>query len=555
MQTNPWRSRKIHYPVLLIILLAGGICRFYNLSWDDGYNYHPDEMNITAAVSRIAIPHQLDPDFFAYNGFPLYLYRATAQLASAVTGDPSWTGSWSRIALIGRLLSALFSTLSIYLVYRIGKKAISETGALLAGFLTAVSVGLLQAAHYGVTESLLLFLLLALSALALHAVQAKTFIPRHWYAMSLLCGVAMGTKSSAILFLTVPATAGALLMYRERNPGILWRAIPLFLAAFAVFVLVSPFSILKFSAFTDTMRYESNVVWGRVQVPYTLQFQGTLPYWFFFKNLHWHAGLIIPAAGFLGILMWVTAIARRKESVDALPLLLFAMVYWIYVGSWYAKFIRYTVLLLPFLILGTCRLFDRMLDHSRMRPLAVIITVFTLITTALWALIFMSIYRSPATRTAASHWIYENIPPQSVILREHWDYGLPVHLAGRETPPFRFVTMNNYDADTDAKMQAVSGMLAEGDYLIVASRRLSGTIGRAQDQYPLTSGYYRKLFAGLLGYMPVRKFASYPALWGIEINDDGAEETFQVFDHPVVQIFKNSERLPAARILALLKEP
>jgi len=172
VQTNPWRSRKIHYPVLLIILLAGGICRFYNLSWDDGYNYHPDEMNITAAVSRIAIPHQLDPDFFAYNGFPLYLYRATAQLASALTGDPSWTDSWSRIALIGRLLSALFSTLSIYLVYRIGKKAISETGALLAGFLTAVSVGLLQAAHYGVTESLLLFLLLALSALALHAVLA-----------------------------------------------------------------------------------------------------------------------------------------------------------------------------------------------------------------------------------------------------------------------------------------------------------------------------------------------------------------------------------------------
>jgi hypothetical protein len=115
--------------------------------------------------------------------------------------------------------------------------------------------------------------------------------------------------------------------------------------------------------------------------------------------------------------------------------------------------------------------------------------------------------------------------------------------------------MNNYDADTDAKMQAMSGMLAEGDYLIVASRRLSGTIGRAQDQYPLTSGYYRKLFAGLLGYLPVRTFTSYPALRGIEINDDGAEETFQVFDHPVVQIFKNSERLPADRILALLKEP
>jgi 4-amino-4-deoxy-L-arabinose transferase-like glycosyltransferase len=551
---GPVSSGKTHPFLLFLILLMGVTCRFYNLNWDDGYNYHPDEMNITAVVSRITIPHQLDPGFFAYNGFPFYLYRAAAQLAATVTHDHAWTEAWARITLVGRFLSALFSTLSIYLIYRIGKKTITETAALLAAFLTAVAVGLIQAAHYGVTESLLLFLLLAIAACALDAVQKKAFVSLHWYTMAALCGLALGTKTSALSFLVIPCAAGALLFFREGDRRILWHAVPLCLAAFMVFCLVSPYSLLKFSAFADTMRYESDVVWGRVRVPYTLQFRNTQPYWFFFKNLHWHAGLVIPTAGFLGMALWFIAVVRKKEAVEALPLLLFGLLYWIYVGNWYAKFIRYTLLMLPLLILGTCWLLHRMVGYRWLKPLAVLLIAITLITSTLWAGAFISVYRSPATRTAASQWIYENVPPQSVILREHWDYGLPVHLAGREAPPFRFVIMNNYDPDSEEKMRAMSGMLEEGDYLIVASRRLSGSIGRAPDQYPLTASYYRKLFAGVLGYTLVQTFASYPTLWGITINDDEAEETFQVFDHPVVRIFKNNGRLQASRLLEILKQ-
>jgi hypothetical protein len=114
--------------------------------------------------------------------------------------------------------------------------------------------------------------------------------------------------------------------------------------------------------------------------------------------------------------------------------------------------------------------------------------------------------------------------------------------------------MNNYDPETEEKVQDMSRALEAGDYLILASRRLSGTIGRAHDAYPLTSRYYEKLFNGRLGYTPIRTFSSYPAVWGFEINDDKAEETFQVFDHPVVHIFKNSKRLPATHLVKILKE-
>jgi hypothetical protein len=212
------------------------------------------------------------------------------------------------------------------------------------------------------------------------------------------------------------------------------------------------------------------------------------------------------------------------------------------------------VFLLPLLILSTCWLFDRLLGYRRVKALAVIIILLTLITNTVWAGAFMSIYRSLSTRTAASRWIYENITPQSVILREHWDYGLPVPLRGQQDPSFLFATMNNYDPDTEEKVQNMSKILEGGDYLIVASRRLSGTIGRARDVYPFTSSYYEKLFAGRLGYTSMQTFSSYPAVWGFELNDDKAEETFQVFDHPVVHIFKNSKRLPATHLVKILKE-
>jgi hypothetical protein len=554
VRNNLLRSKKVHFSLVLLTILIGGIGRFYNLNWDDGYNYHPDEMNITIAVSRVAIPDQMDPGFFAYNGFPIYLYKAIAQTLSKITGDASWEEEWSKLTFIGRFLSALFSTLSIYLVYWLGKKTINENAALLAAYLTAVTVGLIQTAHYGITESLLLFFLLAIAACAVNILKEPAGFAGYWYTMALLSGLAIGTKTSALSFLVIPFSTWTILFFRGKNRALFLGAFSFCAVTLIVFILVSPYSLLHFYAFTESMKYEGEVVWGILKVPYTLQFQNTPAYWFFFKNLHWHTGLVIPTMGMLGMVFWLSALWRRSEAVYALPLLLFGVLYWGYVGSWYAKFVRYTVPLIPILILSTCWLFDRLLGFRRVKPLAVIIILFTLITNTAWAGAFMSIYSSMSTRTAASRWIYENIPPGSVVLREHWDYGLPVPLRGKQDPSFQFVIMNNYDPDTEEKVLNMSSALERGDYLIVASRRLSGTIGKAHNTYPFTSRYYHKLFEEKLGYTPIQTFSSYPTLWGFAIKDDKAEETFQVFDHPVVHIFENRERLPASHIEKILRE-
>ena len=46
--------------------------------------------------------------------------------------------------------------------------------------------------------------------------------------------------------------------------------------------------------------------------------------------------------------------------------------------------------------------------------------------TAAWGAGFFTIYLRPNTRVAASRWIYDHVPVDSVVANEHWDWGLPL---------------------------------------------------------------------------------------------------------------------------------
>ena len=57
-------------------------------------------------------------------------------------------------------------------------------------------------------------------------------------------------------------------------------------------------------------------------------------------------------------------------------------------------------------------------------------------------------------------------------------------------------------------------------------------------QHAVVKQYYRDLFSGRLGFELVANVAGLPSLFGASINDDDAELTFRLFDHPRVFVFK-----------------
>ena len=159
---------------------------------------------------------------------------------------------------------------------------------------------------------------------------------------------------------------------------------------------------------------------------------------------------------------------------------------------------------------------------------------------------FINIYQKPNTRIQASDWINENIKPGSILAVEHWDDSLPI-VNGNN---FVHVTLPLYDPDTDSKWQSINYTLQNTDYIIIASNRLYAPLMRMTDCknlpprkcYTKTAKYYENLFGEKLNFSKVAEFSEYPTipLTNIKLVDDNADESFTVYDHPKIIIFKNT---------------
>jgi len=532
---------------LITATLIGSFFRFYNLNWDSGYLFHPDERNIANAVVKINFFKQLNPEFFAYGGFPIYLYRATADILNFFTHKSSWISSWGDINVIGRFYSALFSSFTILPLFFLAKDLGGRKIALLSVTVYAFSVGSIQTAHYAVTESLITLVVVLVTYFSLQIIKKVTL--RTTLILGLIIGVGAASKITALSFIIIPLSAFFLSVLRKKQIiNTFLHLIILVVVAIFTYVIFSPYSILSWGKFLESMKYESGVSTGSLPVVYTLQFDKTIPYLFQLKNLFWQMGIIAFFAE-IGFLFVILKTIFKKEK-KLFVFVIFPLIYFLYASSWHTKFIRYMVPTIPFFIISAAILLEEI--KLKYRLFGKILITFAVVSSILWTLAFFSIYTRGQTRITASKWIYQNIPAGSKILTEHWDDGLPVSISNVPPRTYNIEQLTIYDNENGPKAEYYGTKLANADYIVINSRRLYGTLINLPEKYPITSRYYKLLFAEKLGYKKVAQFTSYPSLFGVEVNDDKSEETFQVYDHPKVIILKNAERLDKNKIRILL---
>lgn len=542
-------DRKTKLLLGLIILIAA-FFRFYNLNWDDGHFFHPDERNIANAVTAIRLFSQMDPKFYAYGGFLIYIYALTANFLVWLFHNPIFAQDWTWINVIGRAYSALFSTLTIIPIYLLGTKLFTKKTALLGAFIYAVTVSSIQTAHFSTTENLLTLLITVITLLSV------VFYEKISYKLSLfigiVLGIAVGTKTTGISFLVVPLlTLGILLTKRKVSiKKFLISLIIIGLSSGITFTLSSPYTFLNFDKFMESMHYENSVVLGTNPVVYTLQFTHTIPYLFQLKNLFWQLGVF----AIFAILGAVTSTIHGVKSKKYLfcIFLVFPLMYFLYVGSWFTKFNRYMVPLFPFLILLGSHFL--VLIKNKYDYLGKAVIGIVVLCSVLYSFAYLSIYTHPQTRIETSEWIYSHVPRGSFILSEHWDDGQPIPLLSGAPDNYRTMPLAIYDQDNDAKLDYYANYLSQADYITINSRRLYGTLMHLPEKYPLTQKYYQLLFAEKLGYQKVAEFHSYPRLFGITLNDDSSEETFQVYDHPKTFIFKNTHHYSYSQLRTTLSQ-
>ena len=585
-----WRKSL---PLALILIVAATL-RLYGLNWDGGHWLHPDERRIYFVVLELDWPHSLaeamspssplNPGFFAYGSLPFYLLKLAVTLLAPVW--PALRGT-DNLHLLGRPLAVLFDLGTVYLTYRLAAILLPDDrsrggvrwGALLAAGLMSVAVLSVQIAHFYTVDTLLTFNVMLTLNLAADVAQGAGRLRQ--IALGVALGLALATKIAAapLVFVLFVAYYTQTQLSGSKSPiflslTALRRMVLPLLVAMVTFFIAQPYALIDWPTFLQDTLSEAQIARGALDVPYTIQYAGTLPYLYpLWQTALWGLAPLLGLLGWAGLAASLIRWLRRGPWTDAL-LLAWAGPYLIVTGLLYTKYLRYMLPLVPILCLLAADLMlrigrlwkaasgERSTSAHRLRYAVILLVI---LTSTAYALIFVSLYAAPHSWVTASEWIYRNVPAGSTLAVEHWDTALPlaVEVNGLLAGPAAYDTrtLPLYDEpDNAAKWTVLAEDLAESDYLILASRRLYGSIPRRPDRYPVATHYYDLLFAGHLGFELAGEFTRGPAFLNPRISPlPGAvpallrpDESFVVYDHPRALVFRNAGHLPGEEILRRL---
>lgn len=620
--------------------------------WQTAFKPHQTTLNpfywpAAETTDGIVVPQDM-PRKFAYGHVPLYL-------GVGVTRLTEWAGEWLRpflppdwlltrdifnganwneyrhLTAVGRLLTAITDMATVLMIYLLGRRLFAPAAGLLAASFLAVNVMHIQLSHFFTVDPFMTFFVVTAVYCMACALTTSGKRTGNWLLWaSIATGLAVGSKFSAVM-LIFPLTLTA--VWSQKQHWKQWLTISIFVVA-VTFALTNPFAILDLtcevrtpvthlgpltipsinwgSCYLGNIGTQGAMVRGELDLPFTRQYAGTLPYLYYLEmQFRWGMGPLLALVAFAGLgwaiwhgwrqLGWGGRPAREKvqqwlAGITALQfdrfvpedgriqaqlvLLAWVMPYFLITGGFYVKFMRYLQPITPFLALyGAAMLWQWPRSWWRRGVITAV-----LLTTTLYAISFINIYSTPHPWIAASQWIHTHVPTGSLILSEQWDDPLPVTLTidnqlysrqAYRLAELPWLTQVD-ERDTREALYQNLELLAQADYVVISSNRVYGVIPRLPERYPLSSQYHQLLFDGALGYELVFVTDRAPNLGGFFLQPDTfgwpglrppakvaaylaarsgvrwgrADESFTVYDQPLTMIFANTGRKTAAEMLA-----
>lgn len=551
--------------LLLALVLAIAIfLRLYGQDWDQGTYQHPDERFIAmVSANRVEMPRLYDigsifrpstspinprrddehgnPLSFAYGTLPIAVQQFTGW-ALNLFSDRDWN-SYRELYTVGRTLTALADTLTVALVFLIGRRLFGAIAGLIAASLYAGSVLAIQLAHFFAVDTWLTLFVTATVYLLMRFVEQPTL---KW---SLVAGAVIGmtfaTKASVpALLVPVLATYGYVYWKSDDRRQALSIAAAGGLISIAFFTLFEPYALIRIRPFVEDIRLQATIVRGQFDIPFTRQFVGLTPGFYEIRNMFAFTmgpGLLLASLAGLVWATWRTISTRQVQL--AIPVV-WVLAYLPITLSTEARFLRYSLPIFPMLAIFAAGFLVWLLSQPRFKMAGQVATVAVLASTAIWAAGFMSIYPQGHTRLEASDWIFENVPPGSVISAESWDDPLPVRTVNSPPIPYDIRTLDMYgDRQPEEKVAYLYNELQEIEFVVLSSNRLVDSVDNLPWRYAVQNEFYRRLDAGQLGFQLVYEGLVQPELFGFTYDDRNADESFTVYDHPHVRIYQRAEML------------
>lgn len=542
---------------------------------------------------------------YVYGTFPLFLVKAVATLRGHDPAGPN--NSYNTTVVSGRQVTAAFDVLAILLTYMLASAVAGRRVALLAALLYAIAVLPTQLAHFWTMDPFLNVFALLTLLLSVHWVRAQG--ARAWAlapAIGIAIGLAAACKINGAIFAAIPilATLLRIALHDVERLGATWngQAAPrrhrsAWLNDLSMLCLAGAVSLLVFRvaqpyAFTgphpwdfaldqqwwNDIQRERDFQQGNADYPPFVQFAGTTPFLTALQNITlWGLGPTLTLAAFAALAVALIRAARTHDVALLLPAAaaILVLAFW---GPRFVAFMRYFLPMYPVLALFAAWGLVTLLQHAgnglhlhlprktlaltprQARLLAAGALLLVVAPSIWWALAFQRIYIEEHPRIAATRWIYTHIPPGKTITTEIWDDPVPWDFPGRQ-PQYRLIELDLYRTDSPEKIhelvfgspgQANRTGLQGADYIAVTSNRIRDSIPRLEREYPATIRYYQLLDSGQLGFERIATFRVHPSFLHISIDDSSAEESFTVYDHPEVRIYRKTTTFDANRAYALL---
>jgi hypothetical protein len=160
--------------------------------------------------------------------------------------------------------------------------------------------------------------------------------------------------------------------------------------------------------------------------------------------------------------------------------------------------------------------------------------------------------------------------PDDMVYRDDLPSGLSEYTCasmGMYNSHYQGIQLWMVAEDNDQKYRAMTNALDQADYIVITSNRFYDSLSRIPLRWPMTLAFYDALFAGEAGFELVKTFESAPALGPFTIRDQvlptddlpdfvnehwEAEEAFNVYDHPIVLVFRKTDDYSPEKLRAIL---
>lgn len=544
-------SHKKYLLILLVLITIGAFFRFYNLDWGAPYYFHPDERNIASSISQLHFPNQMNPHFFAYGSFPLYITYFTGFVINQFTSCQTLGNcdvSFEQAIIIGRFYSALLSLLLIPLLFFIGKNMFNASVGILTAFFATFSVGLIQFAHFSTFEIWLTFLTLCLLYFCIKIIRNAKL--KYIFLAAFITGILIAVKISSIILLVLPLFSICIAMvthlkHKEKKIFLKFLVIVIYcvvlcITSLVTFTMYAPFTFLDQESFFSSLNYESSVALGTLPVFYSGEFFNTVP--ILFHIIRIYPFLLNPLITILCIpsLLYFFYKMLKHRSYPYMLLTVFFIILFISQAFLFVKWTRYVLPTIPILyLIGAASLVDlsRYLSQKNIfnnyaAPIfAGILYSICFICAVSY---FITVYVQEDTRISAVQFAYKNIPHSAKILSEVYDLGIvPFNSKYQSITLFNF-----YDLDQGVEND-LNELLNNSDYIILPSQRILKTRLINPKKFPRGNAFYSNLNTN----SNFEKTYETPCDVFCTIAYVGSpvfalEETANVFDRPTVFIFK-----------------